>query len=67
MLHGPPDEGMTHQVLIFSLSGLKPRSKPIEGMIKAHKDLYLEQPRKAKLGMHCKDSKREDLVKLLTI
>jgi hypothetical protein len=58
---------MTHWVLIFGLSGLKPRSKPIKGMIKAHKDLYLAQPRKTKLGVHCKDSKREDLVELLSI
>jgi hypothetical protein len=58
---------MTHRVLIFGLSGLKPRSKPIEGMIKAHKYLHLAQPRKPKLGVHCKDSKREDLVELLSI
>jgi hypothetical protein len=58
---------MTHRVLIFGLSGHKPRRKPIEGMIKDHKDLYLAEPRKPKLGVHCKDSKREDLVKLLSI
>jgi hypothetical protein len=50
---------MTHQVLIFGLFRFKPRSKPVKRMIKAHKDLYLAQPRKPKLGMHCKDSREK--------
>jgi hypothetical protein len=58
---------MTHRILIFGLYGFKPRSKPVERMIKAHKDLYLARPRKPNLGMYCKDSKREDLVELLSI
>jgi hypothetical protein len=53
------DEGMTHQILIFVLYGFKPRSKPVKRMIKAHKDLYLAQPRKPKLGMHWKDSREK--------
>jgi hypothetical protein len=30
-------------------------------MIKAHKDLCLAQPRKVKLGMHCKDLEEEEI------
>jgi hypothetical protein len=45
---------MTHRVLIFGLYGFKPKSKPIERMIKAHKDPYLAWPRKPKLGIHYK-------------
>jgi hypothetical protein len=33
--------------------------KPVERMIKAHKDLYLAQPREPKLGVHCKDSREK--------
>jgi hypothetical protein len=58
---------MIHWVPIFGLYGFKPMSKPIEGMIKAHRELYLAHPRKPKLGVHCKDSKRGDLVELLSI
>jgi hypothetical protein len=50
---------MTHLVLIFGLYGFKPRSKPAKRMIKAHKDLYLAQPWKPKLGVHCKDSREK--------
>jgi hypothetical protein len=39
-----PDKGMAHRVLIFGLSGLKPRSKTFEGTIKAHKHNQLVQP-----------------------
>jgi hypothetical protein len=53
--------------IIFGLYGFKPRSKPVKGMIKAHEELYLALPRKMKLGVHCKDSKRGDLVELSSI
>jgi hypothetical protein len=55
----PSDKGMTHRVLIFGLYGFKPRSKPVERMIKAHKGLYLAQPRKPKLGVHSKNLRKK--------
>jgi hypothetical protein len=61
------DKGMTHRVLIFGLCGFKPRSKPVERIIKAHIYIRLAQPMKPKLGVHFKESKREDLVELLSI
>jgi hypothetical protein len=42
---GATDEGMTHRVLNFGLPSLKPRCKPIEGTIKAHKHSRLARPR----------------------
>jgi hypothetical protein len=34
---GATDKGMTHRVLIFNIYGFKPRSKPVERVIKAHR------------------------------
>jgi hypothetical protein len=38
------------------------RKKPIREKIEAHEDTLMAQPRKPKLGVHCKESKR---IKLL--
>jgi hypothetical protein len=57
---------MTHRVLIFGLCGFKSTSKPIERMNKAHKYIQLAQSTKPKLSVHCKDSKKEDIVELLS-
>jgi hypothetical protein len=61
------DEGITHRVLIFGLYSFKPRSKPVARMIKAHGYIRLAQPMKPKLGVHCNDLKRQDLVELFSI
>jgi hypothetical protein len=53
------DEGMTQWVLIFGLHGFRPRSKPVEGMMEAHKSAQMVQPTKLKLGVYCKDSKEK--------
>jgi hypothetical protein len=52
------DEGMTHWVLIFGLSSLKPRSEAFEGMIQAHERNQLAWPRSQDLAYTARTRRR---------
>jgi hypothetical protein len=53
---------MTHRVLIFGLHGFKPRSKPVDRVIKAHSAAH-----EAEAWHALQELEGEDLVKLLFI